>query len=177
MGYFACGESELKLQPVHPPRLLSRSSQESCGLLPAQQHRDAPHTLEKYSSCEKSLDGGFGAGRSGLPLPWRVRRNMGSGKVPWKWASIIAAGDGSCTGGAAAAPHSYGRNVPSGTRRSFLRHQRHRALQEPGRKVHTAPLLPSLPRHKSCVLSPPQTAPHSGRREAQGPTRPATSHG
>lgn len=42
-----------------------------------------------------------------------------------------------------AARRSYGRNVPSGTCCSFLRRQRHCAVQEPGRKAHTAPLFPA----------------------------------
>lgn len=52
-----------------------------------------PARLEKYSLCEKSLDEGFGVGRGRSASTLACEKEYWSGKVPWKWVSIIAAAD------------------------------------------------------------------------------------
>lgn len=168
------GNLNSSISPYIPPScLLSRSSQQTRRAPSRPADTVLLHTRWKSTAPARSLWMKASGQRRGVcfhPLVrketwvWKGAMEMGFNHSCWRQACVLGGG---CSGeGAVAARHSYGRNVPSGTRCSFLRSQRHCAVQEPARKAHTAPLLPaSSGKDPVCLAPHKQTAaPLSGRQ-------------
>lgn len=169
-----------------PPVFQESSTKPQGSLLPSRRS-DALCTLEKYSPCEKTLDEGFKAGRGRFASTLACEKKYRSGKVPWKWVSIIAAGDGLvCRGGATAGrgprrPHtamggmspqelavpSCGANVTV-----RCRSQAGRLTQLLRSRPPPARILCAQP-HTNC----PSLGGPGNKREMYGPMRPAAPRG
>lgn len=144
-----------KHQAVPPSSCFPGALKEAVRLRPA--HSGKVQPLGEGSGCSS------GAGRGVLLPPLACEKEYGSGKVPWKWFSITASGDGG--EGRGQGPAELWQECP--LRNSLFLPA---APTSPlGSEAHTAPLLQG-----SCVLSPTKnTAPSAGgngrKRKCMGP--------
>lgn len=114
------------------------------------------HILEKYSRWEKALDEGSGAGRGGLLPALACEKEYGPGKVPWKWLSVTASGDGGSGEGTGPRTAMAGMSPQELAVPSCSTHVTAKSSQ-----AHPAPLLQLL-QQGSCEPSPTNTAPSPG---------------